>query len=153
MSITSRLRHNVSFAKISEGDVRGTEKRRCERRFIDQLTASGIALESVEFNGSECCVVVDARKASRLAAVIRDLDIAVTVRDKCACLTLTRAATDLPLPPLARVMQLLDDEAIDVVHLTADLTALKMVVDESEADHVAGLLLGYYDPRTARLSA
>jgi hypothetical protein len=149
----SRLRHNIAFATITEGAVRGTEKRRCERQFIDQLTASGIALEQVDFNGNECSFSIDSRMSSRFESVLRGLNLAVNVRKKCACLTLTRTPTDVPLPALSRVIQVLDDEAIDVLHLTADLSALRLVVDESEADHVASVVPRFYTARLTQLSA
>ena len=153
MSIMSRLRHNIAFATVAEGDVRGTEKRHCERRFIDQLTASGIALEHVDFSGNACNFVIDSRKSSHFASVVRELNLGVLIRDKCACLTLSRTPTDVPLPSLARVIQVLDDEAIDVLHLTADFTALRLIVDEPEGAHVAAIASQFYTAPLAQLSA
>jgi hypothetical protein len=153
MSIMSRLRHNIAFATIAEGDVRGTEKRRCERLFIDQLTASGIALEQVDLNGNACTFVFDARKSTRFAQVVQALNLAVHVRRQCACLTVSRTPTDVPLPSLARVIEVLDEEAIDVLHLTADGSALRLVVDESDAEHLATIVPRFYTARLAQLSA
>jgi aspartokinase len=153
MPILSRLRHNMSLAKIAEGNVWGIEKRRCERSVIDHLTASGISLESVDFHGNECSFLIDGRKGPRFESLIRNMNLTVTVRDKCACLSVTRTATDSPLPSLANIMQALDDEGIDVLHMTVDLSTLKMVVDESEADRLASLLAGFYKPRARKLSA
>ena len=150
MPIMSRLRHNLSLAKINAGDVRGTEKRRRERSVIDYLTASGIALETVEFSGNECCFLIDGRKAERFASLMREMDLPGSVHAKCACLSVTRSSTDGPLPPITNVMQALEDEGIDVLHLTADLSVLRMVVDESDADHLATLVSSFYQRRMAK---
>jgi hypothetical protein len=140
----------MSLATISESDVRGTEKRRRERLVIDRLTASGISLETVGFSGNECCFLIDGRKGQRFESLIREMNLGVTVRAKCACLSVTRTATDSPLPSITNVMQALDDADIDVLHLTADLSVLRMVVDESEADRLATLLASFYQPRIAK---
>jgi hypothetical protein len=78
------------------------------------------------------------------------LDVQITLQERCARIALTRAATDWPLPSLGRVLQALDDEGIDVVHLVYDPTALTVLVDEGEADHVARIFSRFYLPATAK---
>jgi len=54
--------------------------------------------------GDGCSLIVDSREDSRLASAIRDLNVAVKIHDRCARVSLTRAATDWPLPALDRVV-------------------------------------------------
>jgi aspartokinase len=115
---------------------------------MEHLTVAGITLEAVAISSDGCSFIIDSRDRTRFADAIRDLDLnlAVKLHDRCARVALTRTATDWPLPSLGRVMQAFDDEGIDVVHLTSDATALTVLVDESEADHVVGVFSRFYQP-------
>jgi len=146
MPSVSRLRRRVSFVAVIEGDLDGANKRHCERSVMDHLTTAGITLEAVAINAEGCSFIIDSRDAARFATAIDELNVAVKVHDKCARVALTRTATDWPLPSMRRVMGAFDDEGIDVVHLTSDATALTVIVDEREADHVAGVFSRFYQP-------
>jgi hypothetical protein len=43
-------------------------------------------------------------------------------------------------------MKAFDDEGIDVVRLNGDTSALTVIVDESEADHVLSVFSHFYQP-------
>lgn len=113
---------------------------------MDHLTAAGITLEAVAIDDEGCSLIIDGRDAARFATAIEGLNVAVKIHEKCARVSLTRTATDWPLPPMRRVMEAFDDEGIDVVHLTGDATALTVIVDEREADHVLSVFSRFYQP-------
>jgi aspartokinase len=136
----------VSFAQVIEGELDCADRRHCERSVMEHLMSSGITLEAAAINSDGCSFIIDSRDGTRFAAAINELNVAVKLHDRCARVALTRTATDWPLPPLGRVMEAFDNEAIDVVHLTSDATALTVVVDEGEADHVVGILSRFYQP-------
>jgi aspartokinase len=146
MPCVSRLRRHVSFAQVIEGHLDRKHKRHCERNVMDHLTAAGITLEAVAIDNEGCSFIINSRDAARFSATVDELNVAVRLRDRCARIALTRTATDWPLPALGRVMKAFDDEGIDVVHLNGDATALAVIVDESEADHVLGVFSRFYQP-------
>ncbi|HEV8020229.1 MAG TPA: hypothetical protein VGP41_03130 [Candidatus Lustribacter sp.] len=113
---------------------------------MDHLTSAGITLEAVAINDEGCSFIIDSRDAERFANAIDELNVAVKLHDKCARVALTRTPTDWPLPSMGRVMQAFDDEGIDVVHLNGDATALTVIVDEGEADHVLRVFSRFYQP-------
>jgi aspartokinase len=144
MPSVSRLRRRVSFAQVIEGDLDCTNRRHCERSVMEHLMASGITLEAVAIESDGCSFIIDSRDADRFTDAVAELNVAVKLLDHCARVALTRAATDLPLPTIGRVMRAFDDESIDVVHLTGDATALTVVVADREADHVVDVLSRFY---------
>jgi len=146
MPSISRLRRRVSFAQVIEGDLDGAHKRHCERGVVQHLTAAGIRLEAVAIDNEGCSFIIDSRDATRFAAAVDELNVAVKLHDHCARIALTRTATDWPLPALGRVMEAFDNEGIDVVHLNGDANALTVIVDEREADHVLGVFSRFYQP-------
>jgi aspartokinase len=146
MPTISRLRHHVSFAQVIEGETESPQRRRCECSVIEHLTASHITLEAVAINADGCSFIIDSRDSTRFATAIRELNVAVKLRDHCARIALTRNATDWPLPSLGRLMHSLEAESIDVVHLVADANALTVVVDDQDADRVAGVFSRFYQP-------
>jgi len=151
MPTVSRIRRHLAFAHVIEGQIEGEKKRQCERSLMEGLTASGIRPEAVAITADGCSFVIDRREESRLAAVIQDAKMTVKLRDHCARIALTRTAMDWPLPSLERVMQAFDAESIDIVHLSGDATALTVVVDEREADHVVGVFSRFYQPTAAKV--
>jgi aspartokinase len=149
----SRLRRHVSFAEIIEGDVDRAQKRSCERSVMEHLAASGIAVEATAISGDGCSFIIDGRDAARFAAAVQDLNVTVKLHERCARIALTRSSTDWPLPPLKRVMEAFDEADIEIVHLTSDLNALTVLVDEHEADHVVGVFSRFYQPAVTRARA
>ena len=75
---------------------------------------------------------------------VRELPFAVTCHERCARIAMTRSATDWPLPSPARLLDALDGAGIDVVRISADSTAMTLVVDEGEADAAACVLSQFY---------
>jgi aspartokinase len=148
MPSVSRLRRRVSFAQVIEGDLERPDRRHCERSVMEHLTSAGIMLEAVAIGSDGCSFIIDSRDRTRFTAEIHalHLNVCVKLHDRCARVALTRTATDWPLPSLGRIMQAFDDEGIDVVHLTSDATALTVLVDEDEADHVVGVFSRFYQP-------
>jgi hypothetical protein len=146
MPTISRLRHHVSFAQVIEGETDGPQRRRCECSVVEHLAASHVALEAVAINADGCSFLIDSRDGSRFAKAVRELNVAVKLRDGCARIALTRSATDWPLPSLGRLMQSLEAEKIDVVHLVGDANGLTVVVDEHDADRVAAVFSRFYQP-------
>ena len=153
MSITSKVRHKISLARLEEGGAYGKAERLRECTVIDRLTASGVLLESVEFSGNECSFIIDARKRGCVESVAGDLNVGVAVRDDCACLTLTRLATDLPLPSLSALLHALEEQHIELFHLAADFARLQLVVDERDVHRVAGIIERFYAPAVTKRSA
>jgi aspartokinase len=155
MPSVSRLRRRMSFAQVIEGDLDRLDRRHCERSVMEHLTAAGIMLEAVAIGSDGCSFIIDSRDRARFTTAVHDLDLNVCVKlhDCCARVALTRSATDWPLPSLGRVMQAFDDEGIDIVHLTSDATALTVLVDESEADHVVGVFSRFYQPSGSNAAA
>ena len=152
MPSVSRLRRRVSFAQVIEGEIDAVEKRHCERSVIENLTASGITLEAAEITADGCSFIIDSRDGTRFTSAIHGLNVAVKLQDRCARIALTRTGTDWPLPSLGRVMEAFDQQGIDVVHLTSDATAMTVLVDEREADHVVGIFSRFYQPSVTQSS-
>jgi len=119
---------------------------------MEHLATSGITLEAVAINQDGCSFIIDSRDGARFASAIGELNVAVKLHDRCARVALTRTATDWPLPSLGRVMEAFDAEGIDVVHLTSDATALTVLVDEHQADHVVGVFSRFYQPAASSAS-
>lgn len=112
-----------------------------------------IAIEAVAIEADGCSFIIEDRNAKRFTDAVRDLNVAVTVREHCARVALTRTITDWPLPPLHEVMHAFAANAIDVVHLAADASSLTVVVGERDADRVANVFSRFFQPRRAAVSA
>ena len=143
----SKLRHHLSFAHIVEGETQPAHKLHCECSVIEHLMKSGISLEAVAIEADGCSFIIEDRYVQRFASAVRDLNVAVTVREHCARVALTRTITDWPLPPLHELMHAFESDGIDVVHLTADASSVTVVVGERDADRVAHVFSRFYQPR------
>jgi len=142
----------MSFAQVIEGELDGTNRRRCECSVMEHLTASKIPVEAVAIDEDGCSFIIDSRDALRFAAAIHELNVAVKLHDRCARVALTRSSTDWPLPALGRVMKAFDDEGIDVVHLSSEANALTVLVDESQADHVVNVFARFSQPASRNVA-
>jgi aspartokinase len=140
----SRLRHNLTFAHVVEGETQAGHKLHCECAVIDQLTHAGISVEAVDISVDGCSFIIEGRDAKRFTGAVRDLNVAVTVRERCARVALTRSATDWPLPPLVQLMHAFENDAIDVVHLAADASSVTVIVNEHDADRVGAVFSRFY---------
>ena len=141
---TSRLRHHLSFAQVIEGETNCAARLRAECALIEQLNASHVALEAVAITGEGVSFVFDGRDGARFTQAIRDLNVAVKIRDKCARINLTRSPTDWPLPTLDRLMSAFDHAGIDVVHLAADASAITVLVDDADAARAGSVFAQFY---------
>jgi hypothetical protein len=146
MPCVSRLRRHVSFVQVIEGELDCGHKRHCERSIMDHLNAAHISPEGVFITEEGCAFIIDGRDAARFASAIDDLNVAVKVHERCARVALTRTATDWPLPPAGRILEAFENAGIDVVHLSGDASALTVIVNESQADRVAGVFSCFYQP-------
>jgi aspartokinase len=142
----------MSLAQVIEGELDCAHRRNCERSVMEHLVSSGITLEAIAIDTDGCSFIIDSRDGARFATALHDLNVAVKLHDGCARVALTRTATDWPLPSLGRVMAAFYNEAIDVVHLTSDATALTVLVDESAADRVVGIFSRFYQPSGSNAS-
>ncbi len=136
MSLISRVRHNLACVHLIEGDLVAADKRRCEGSLVEHLSATGIVLDEVNFGTDSGSFAVSRRDALRLESAIRDLNVAVKIRDHCARIVVTRSATDPPLPSIVKLLTLIDEEGIGVVSFDANTTSLTMLVDENDSDRV-----------------
>ena len=144
----------MSFAEAVPRD--GAKSHQCGRQVVERLFASGIKPEAAVVGTDGCAFVIDSRDAERAREAAEGLDVTLTLHEGCARIALTRNATDWPLPSLDRVLRLLDDAGIAIVHLAGDGSGLTIVVEDSEADRVVNLFSGFYVPahaRTTRLAS
>jgi aspartokinase len=142
----------MSFAQVIEGELVGSNRRRCECSVMEHLTASKIPVEAVAIDEDGCSFIIDSRDALRFANAVAGLNVAVKFHDRCARVALTRSSTDWPLPSLGRVMKAFDDEGIDLVHLTSEANALTVLVDESQADRVVGVFSRFSQPASRNVA-
>jgi aspartokinase len=140
----SRLRHNLTLIEAAEVPVDGDTQRRPVRALIERLGATGITLEGVAVTGTACAFTIDGRDTARCMGAIRELPFAVTCHERCARIAMTRSATDWPLPSPARLLDALEGAGIDIVRISADSTAMTLVVEESAADAAACVLSQFY---------
>jgi aspartokinase len=152
MPTVSRIRRHLSFAQVIEGQIEGEKKCHRELSVIEHLAASGVTPEAVAINDNVCSFIIDSCDGTRFADALHEPNMTVNIREHCARVALTRTATDWRLPSLGRVMQAFDTEGIDVVHLAGDAVALTVLVDEREADHVAGVFSRFYQPAALKAS-
>jgi aspartokinase len=153
MSIVSRARHHVTYASVIEGDISGAAKRLCERSLVEKLAEAHIVFDGLTVGNERCSFVVSERDGQRLDAALRDLNVAVQRREHCVRITITRNATDAPLPSMVRVLGVLDEECIDVVYLDVDATALTLLIDEADGDHLTRVIARFFQPRHASTHA
>jgi aspartokinase len=150
----SPLRHNVTLIEVAEAPRDDGKKRQSVRTLIERLGAAGITLEGVAATGTTCTFMIEGRDTARFASAIRDLGFSVKCHERCARIAMTRSATDWPLPSPARLLEALEVAGIEIVRVSADGTAMTLVVDESDASAVACVLSRFYQRSpgsTARL--
>jgi hypothetical protein len=89
---------------------------------MDHLAAAHISPEGVFITEEGCAFIIDGRDAARFTSAI------------------------WPLPPAGRILEAFENAGIDVVHLSGDASALTVIVNESQADRVAGVFSRFYQP-------
>ena len=146
MPSLSRPRSNVAFVELTEGDLEPAARASCETTLFARLTASGVVPDLVAINAAGCFFTIDERDVAQVRAAVASLNAALRLRTACARVTLRRGEADWPLPSLADVLLALNAHALEVVHVTADATAVDVVVAAADARLTSGILASFCRP-------
>src|SRR5664279_3883516 len=92
----------MAFVELTEGDLEPRARAACESTLFGRLEATGVATDMVALNATGCFLTVDERDVPRVRTAAASLNVALRLRPACACVTLSRAETNWPLPSLAR---------------------------------------------------
>jgi aspartokinase len=143
----------MAFVELTEGELEPGPRSACESTLFERLEASGVTPEMVAINSAGCFFTVDERDTARVRAAVASLNVALHLRNSCARVALTRGEADWPLPSLARVLVAIGARGVDVVHVTADASAVNVVVAESDVGQVVGTLAAFCQPKASRNAA
>jgi aspartate kinase len=124
----------VTWIRIIRGDIESPSRRmQTELEMFRRVAEAGISIDQVTINQAGVAFVIEGDRASEIRALLRDLNLAVRVREGCAKLSIVGAGMRYATGVVQRVVEALSHADVEIIHCTDSNVTISVLVP---ADHV-----------------
>lgn len=131
--IQTITRRHICFASLVEGDLATPERQRCESALFARLSKARVGISMVSVHDGGCAFAVDEYDLADLRNSIESLNVALSVRMRCARITLTGSEIDSSYRTVSCVIAAIADEGIATIHLSACTADVAVLVADRDA--------------------
>ncbi len=124
----------ITWVRIIRGDLEKPSRRmELELEMFRRLAEDGVSIDQVSVNQSGVSFVVDGERGDEVRSLLGDLNLAVRARDGCAKLSVVGAGMRGTPGVIHRVVNVLSDANVEIVHLTDSNITISILVKHEDA--------------------
>lgn len=124
----------ITWVRIIRGDLdRPSRRMELELEMFRRLAQDRVSIDQVSVNQSGVSFVVDGERGDEVRKLLGDLNLAVRARDGCAKLSVVGAGMRGTPGVIHRIVNVLSDENVEIVHLTDSNITISILVPHEDA--------------------
>ncbi|TAM87881.1 aspartate kinase [bacterium] len=126
--------HDLAFVHMILGEIEDREKLgKLELEIFGRLARRGISIDLINVNRAGVFFAVESYNLPVVREELRDLNMAVRVRESCAKLSIVGAGMRGTPGVMYRVVQALEAQGVEIIHSTDSNITISILVREEDA--------------------
>lgn len=135
-------RRHICFASIVEGDVATPQRERCESALFARLSNARVGISMVAVHDGGCAFAVDEYDLADVREAMKSLNLALSVRTRCARVALTGVGAGASNRTVSAVLGAIAEAGIGLIHLSSGVSDVTVLVAERDAARAQALMSG-----------
>ncbi len=131
--IQTVTRRYICFASIVEGDLDAPERQRCEAALFARLSEARVGISMISVHDGGCAFAVDEYDLADVRKALESLNVAVSVRMRCARITLRGRDVDASPRLASCVIAAIAEQGIATIHVSAGPADVAVLVADRDA--------------------
>jgi len=137
--------HDLAFVHMILGEIEDREQlAKLELEIFGRLANRGISIDLINVNRAGVFFAVENNYLNFVREELRDLNMAVRVRQNCAKLSIVGAGMRGTPGVMYRVVQALEGQGVEIIHSTDSNITISVLVREDEAAKAEQALHDYF---------